>query len=368
MNTIELNDKKVLRVPELANLLRDNIEKQQIAGDTPMDSTRKLADKYGVSPVTANRAINELVSQKVLYRVPGKGTFVSKSRSWRSTGARIGFYPYQGYNTHNRDYYLQIGLHYQVTCNLLKQNGYDISIISDVEKNDLSILKRTLNTVDALILNKEFITPATLPLLCSYPCPIILIDFPVVSDIPFHQVVADSFRGFKQAADHFAGLGVKEVVIAGIANTDTHKSRRRLFRRVMEIFHPEIILHEDLTYNMMINSYDEECGKRIAAKYLKLPERPAIFSASDYISFGIMEVLEKEGLRASEDFKLISYDNLEAKGFSPYSEPRLTTVDYPYEQLAEELVILLSELLAKPVSNTKIIRVPSDKIIIRTTA
>ena len=68
----EISEQKRLRVPDLANLLREMIEEQQFPGDAPMDSTRRLAARYGVSPVTANRAINELVNKRILYRVPGK--------------------------------------------------------------------------------------------------------------------------------------------------------------------------------------------------------------------------------------------------------------------------------------------------------
>ena len=39
----EISEQKRLRVPDLANLLREMIEKQQFPGDAPMDSTRRLA-------------------------------------------------------------------------------------------------------------------------------------------------------------------------------------------------------------------------------------------------------------------------------------------------------------------------------------
>ena len=358
---------KKLRVPELVCLLRETIDKQHLAGDAPMDSTRKIASRYGVSPVTANRAINELVSQKVLYRVPGKGTFISANRSWRSLGARICIYPYQG-NTNSRNCDPLLDLCYQTIFNLLKQNGYDISIISDIEKNDPRILKRTMQSADALILNREFITQETLPLLCSYPGPVVVLDSPFVSENPFHQIVADFFPGFRKAADYFADLGVKELVIAGISDTQTHQFRRRLFRRIMETFHPEIRLLEDLTSNYVPYNCGDVCGKRIATEYLKLESRPGIFSVSDYISCGILDALESTGLTAGKDFKLISLDNLEGRGIGPYPEPRLTTIEYPKVPLCEELIAMLSRLLSSHTSHTEIIRVPADSLIIRSTA
>lgn len=368
MAPMETSDKKILRVPELAGLLRGMIETRRIPGDAPMDSTRKLAERYGVSPLTANRAINELVEQQVLYRVPGKGTFVSRNRTWRSQGARIGFYPYQGYNLNTRDYYLGMGAFSRTMSDLLKKNGYEISMISDVEKNDISILERTLESIDALMLNKEFITRATLPLLASHRNLVIVMDSSLVSDYPFHQVVPDLFDGFRKAADHFAALGVREVVIAGISDTEAHCHRRQQFRRIMELFHPEITLLGDLTHPFIVNDYGEECGRAIARRYLELPGRPAIFSVSDYLSFGLVEVLLKNKLQPGGDYRLISYDNLEGLGILPFGEPILTTIEHPYEKLGRELVDLLAELLAHPTTTGRVLRVPADTFIIRTTS
>jgi|GEM_PF-3030723 DNA-binding LacI/PurR family transcriptional regulator len=368
MHKVQTIEKKMLRVPELADLLRGIIEKEQIPGGAPIDSTRKLADRYGVSPVTANRAINELVEQQVLYRVPGKGTFVSKNRSWRNSKARIGFYPYQGYKHHTKDYYLGIGFFYQTLGNLLKQNGYHLSMISGIEKNDLAILRQTLESTDALMLNKDFINSTNTPLLCSYPRQIIMVDSSSVSDKPFHQVVPDPFRGFRKAADHFAALGVKKVQIMGVADTETHQSRRKSIRQVMQIFHPGIALPEDMTHNQLPEDFGQGCGRILGRRYLELPDRPAIFSVCDYVSFGIMEVLLDAGLKPGKDFKLISYNNLEAGGICPFDKPLLTTVEYPYQQLGNELIKLLGEVLAAPTDNIRIVRVPADKLIIRSTA
>ena len=78
-------------------------------------------------------------------------------------------------------------------------------------------------------------------------------------------------------------------------------------------------------------------------------------------------MLEGAGLCAGKDFKLISFDNLEIRGIGPYPEPRLTTIEYPYDSLGRELIAMLSELLAARTANTRIIRTPADNLIIRST-
>ncbi len=358
--------RKIIRVPELANLLREMIEKEQIPNGAPIDSTRKLADRYGVSPVTANRAINELVDQKVLYRVPGKGTFIYRNRSWRNTGARIGFYPYQGYKQHTKDFYLGIGLFYQTLGNMLKKNGYNVSMISNIEKEDLDILQKTIESTDALMLNKDFLNNRNISLLCSYSRPLILVDGYTVLDFPFHQVIPDPFNGYRKAVDHLASLGVKKILIAGVTNTETHRARRASLHHIIQMFHPEISF-ADFTQDHIYADFGQECGRILGRKYLQMADRPAIFSVCDYISFGMLEVLTEAGLKPGRDFKLVSYDNLEGNGICPFGEPVLTTVQYPYRKIEEELMKLLEDVLTSPEGHVKIIKVPAEELIIRST-
>ncbi len=48
--------------------------------DAPVPSERELAARYGLSRMTARQAVEHLVSEGRLYRVQGKGTFVSRPK------------------------------------------------------------------------------------------------------------------------------------------------------------------------------------------------------------------------------------------------------------------------------------------------
>lgn len=54
----------------------DMIEREEIPANQPIPSERELMNKYGVSRITARKAIDELVNEGYLYRIQGKGTFV----------------------------------------------------------------------------------------------------------------------------------------------------------------------------------------------------------------------------------------------------------------------------------------------------
>lgn len=60
------------------------------AGDK-LPSEDKLAEQFGVSRMTVNKALMELVNREYLTRIQGSGTFVSKMRKEGSTSANMSF-------------------------------------------------------------------------------------------------------------------------------------------------------------------------------------------------------------------------------------------------------------------------------------
>lgn len=62
----------------LADELRDGIESESFA-DGRLPTEAELAQTHGLSRQTVRRAMQELVSDGVVYRVPGRGTFVNEN-------------------------------------------------------------------------------------------------------------------------------------------------------------------------------------------------------------------------------------------------------------------------------------------------
>ncbi|WP_374118770.1 GntR family transcriptional regulator [Allokutzneria sp. A3M-2-11 16] len=64
---------------QLREILR-RLAHEQLAPGTPVPSERELATRYGVSRLTVREAISQLVTEGLLTRVRGKGTFTAKPR------------------------------------------------------------------------------------------------------------------------------------------------------------------------------------------------------------------------------------------------------------------------------------------------
>jgi GntR family transcriptional regulator len=65
---------------KLQRILQDRIETGFWAPGAPVPTERDIAAEHGVSRGTANKAILNLVSEGLLYRIQGKGTFVADNR------------------------------------------------------------------------------------------------------------------------------------------------------------------------------------------------------------------------------------------------------------------------------------------------
>jgi GntR family transcriptional regulator len=74
-----LQEGPVPKHAQLRSILIDLAE-NHLGADAPIPSERDLMAQYGVSRATVREAIGQLVSEGRLYRIHGKGTFVSRER------------------------------------------------------------------------------------------------------------------------------------------------------------------------------------------------------------------------------------------------------------------------------------------------
>ena len=74
---MEAEDRPEPAFRRLENDLRAQIREHEFPADTPLPTEAELAHRYGVSRQTVRRAFHDLVAENLVYRVPGRGTFVT---------------------------------------------------------------------------------------------------------------------------------------------------------------------------------------------------------------------------------------------------------------------------------------------------
>jgi len=76
---------------QLEELVRDNIESGEWKPHIAIPSESEMNRLYGVSRMTIRSACSQLVQDGMLYRVPGKGTFVAEPKIMTESLAYMGF-------------------------------------------------------------------------------------------------------------------------------------------------------------------------------------------------------------------------------------------------------------------------------------
>jgi GntR family transcriptional regulator len=79
----------VPRYYEIEQALRARIAK--LKADEPLPSDAMLCEEFGVSRMTARNAVQRLVQEGIVYRVPGRGTFVAEPPVHRQAGNLLSF-------------------------------------------------------------------------------------------------------------------------------------------------------------------------------------------------------------------------------------------------------------------------------------
>jgi DNA-binding GntR family transcriptional regulator len=76
---------------QLKTMIQENIESGKYAADLKIPSEQDLCDEFDISRPTVRQAISDLTSSGHLYKLKGKGTFVSKQKSLISIKDYSGF-------------------------------------------------------------------------------------------------------------------------------------------------------------------------------------------------------------------------------------------------------------------------------------
>ncbi|NEY33498.1 substrate-binding domain-containing protein [Streptomyces sp. PRKS01-65] len=150
-------------------------------------------------------------------------------------------------------------------------------------------------------------------------------------------VDADNAGGARSAVAHLLNRGRAAIAtITGPLDMYVAQCRLRGYREALERAGVEIkptwVVEGDFT---------EESGRRAMAELIdRDPGIDAVLAASDSMAAGALSVLRSTGRRVPEDVAVIGFDDfLRAR----HTEPKLTTVRQPLEEIGRTMVRLLLE-------------------------
>jgi LacI family transcriptional regulator len=198
------------------------------------------------------------------------------------------------------------------------------------ERRYLSRLSGTL--IDGAVL----VTPTVVE--AGGDVPVVAID-PHTGPTGLPTVDSDNLRGAVLGTEHLLELGHRRIAfVGGRADLESSRLREQGFREAMAA--AGVRVDEVL---VRAGDYRKESTREPVHELLTLPDRPtAVFAANDLSAIATIEVARELGLSVPEDVSVIGFDDIPE---SAQTEPPLTTVHQPIQQMGATAIGLLTALL-----------------------
>jgi LacI family transcriptional regulator len=179
------------------------------------------------------------------------------------------------------------------------------------------------------------------------------------SDIP--TVDSDNLQGARAATMHLLELGHRRIgFIAGRPDLESARLREQGYREALA--DAGVPFDADL---IRIGGYEAEFSGRAARELLLEPDRPtAIFAANDVSAIETLQVAMSLAITVPGDLSVVGFDNIPE---SAMSEPPLTTIHQPIQEMGQRSVELLLRLL-KGESPEQHVTLPTRLVLRHSTA
>ena len=152
-------------------------------------------------------------------------------------------------------------------------------------------------------------------------------------------VNSDNAAGIRLLLDHLVFLGHRRIAFINGGWLGDMRERNKIFVEYLA----ELGIPPQGDY-LVSEMNDADGGYRAMGKLLDLTLRPtAVCAADDMIAIGALHALHGAGLRVPEDISLTGFDDIQ---ISRFSYPRLTTVRQHVADMGNQVLKLLTDLIA----------------------
>ena len=328
--------------------IKKAIKQKEITDKLPGERT--LAIDYGVSYMTIRKAVENLVTEGLLYKVPTKGIYVADRNTTKKKTHVIGYY---------LDSSIVAGLtspYYSLIFNALEQQatkrGYSLLYFSDI--NDNSILKQ-IKKVDGVIAscfprNENVIHDI------NKHVPVVAIDNSA-SDKTIPSVIIDNFNAVRNSIDHLCKLGHTRIgFMTGLQDSDVGKNRFEGYKSGLN--NHGLALDEALVYR---GNYSFKSGLEGADYYFSLKKPPtALVCANDAMAIAVIRKATQNSLIVPDDISVIGFDDITV---ASQINPSLTTLAAPVREIAELAIEMLNKLMNGETPANKHVALPAELVV-----
>lgn len=312
------------------NKIRETIRPLEI--DEKIPGERVLAKELGISYMTVRKAVDNLVAEGVLYKVPKKGTYVADRKAKKVGTKNIGYFLDGGIKDGvSSPYYSMI---FDALEKEARKNGYSLMYVSDISGDNLP---ETLKKIDGAIISC-FPRIENVIQDVNKIVPVVGIDNSS-PDKTIPSVIIDNFNAVVDSINYLCSLGHERIgFVTGLDDSDV--GRNRLAGYLSALRSNGIDEDNDLVFK---GDYSFRTGVEAADYFLSLDRPPtAIMCANDTMAIGALKEVNKTGLSVPDDISVMGFDDID---IASQMTPGLTTISAPVEEIAKHSVNLLSSLI-----------------------
>lgn len=338
--------KAVTKTGKLVERLRRAISDGELkAGDALLSET-KMADTFGVSVVTARRAVKALVEAGLVETIHGKGTFVKGRRRFD-----IGLL-YGSWHEDNFNWQVHFSQWLRLAGEAAAARGGHLSALPFRDKDALRELLSD-KSLDGFLVIERY--DALDDLAEARKIPVVAVGTPYRR---VFTVTADQYGGARNAAAYLLSTGRRRIALfRGDMAYQGFQDRDRGFRDAMA--EAGVAIDERWVYTAKDFGI-RETGYSMAVELFEKGEKPdAVFCFSDFLAFGVLEYARKRGVRVPEDLAVMGFDDLE---LSAHTTPPLTTVRIPRREMIETAVAALEKQISHIPMETQTVALPCDAV------
>lgn len=326
----------------------------------------ELAEQFGVSRFTVKKALGELAEEGLIFRIQGKGSYVSPDTAFAQGGWTLppaGASPAAGpvlrpvllLTPH-----LQSSLSAQIAAGaeeVLSAHGCDLILRSSHNKpeNERRALSEAVRAgvhgilifpVDGEAYNEDALR------LALNKFPVVVIDR-YLKGVDTNCVCSDHFGGASDAVAHLIGLGHERIGFVSVHGKPTTSLRDRQLGFEQTLARHRLSRGETLT---VYEREDKDAAQAIRSFLERLPRMTAIVAATFHSGTMVLETAAALGLRVPEQLSVVFFDDAE---YASLHRVPPTCVVQQERQLGVEAAKLLLSVMDDPLQERRRVTLPT---------
>ncbi|MFA6930571.1 MAG: GntR family transcriptional regulator [Lentisphaeria bacterium] len=314
---------------QVARLIEGYLTSYRVPPGTRLPSERRLAEHFGITSVTVNRGLNELVKRGILERKVGSGSYTTDL----SSHLRIGIVCHE--ETMISDYYT--GTVLKSLHQYWEGRADLISIVLRPEEYEATIHKYYLSGLVVLSVQEEFIPQLLQLRQAGYSLVTIGVALPQLGSISFgtdHRLIC------RQAVQYLISHGCRRIGMLSVNNRKTAVlERERGYTKAMY----EAGLPVDPDWIIRRENYHDDFPREQICSIMQRKDRPRAFLIAAYCDFmPFYNLMQDLHLRIPEDISVIGFDDPD---YACFLNPPITVFKQPIEDFTRNAAEQLENLI-----------------------